>query len=200
MFLGGICKRYKLNFFSLGGKRSQMHLMALITIFRLPWWFRWGGLDEKESACNAEDLVSISGFRRSLQEGMATHSSILHGRIPMDRVPGRLQAMVSQRVRHDWATKHTHTLLYLLPFLLLLSCWSKCLFSLLIWYWKIINWNKKTPLTTKKSSHYRSPHKAWMYLAFICNILCSEYHLQYPLQYSWDSLVAQKVKNPPAMQ
>ena len=36
-----------------------------------------GGSDGKESACNAGDLGSIPGLGRSLEEGMATHSSIL---------------------------------------------------------------------------------------------------------------------------
>ena len=35
---------------------------------------------------------------------MATHSSILAWKIPWMEEPGRLQSMVSQRVRHDWAT------------------------------------------------------------------------------------------------
>ena len=37
---------------------------------------------------------------------MATHSSILAWRIPWTEVPGRLQSMESQRVRHDRVTKH----------------------------------------------------------------------------------------------
>ena len=41
-----------------------------------------------------------------LKEGMATHSSILTWRIPMAEEPGGIRSMVSQRVRHDWATKH----------------------------------------------------------------------------------------------
>ena len=44
-----------------------------------------GGSDSKESACNEGDLDSIPGLGRSLEEGMATHSSILAWRIPMDR-------------------------------------------------------------------------------------------------------------------
>jgi len=44
-----------------------------------------GSSDGKESACNAGDLGSIPGLGRSLEEGMATHSSILSWRIPMDR-------------------------------------------------------------------------------------------------------------------
>ena len=36
-----------------------------------------GGSDGKESACNAGDLGSIPWLGRSLEKGMATHSSIL---------------------------------------------------------------------------------------------------------------------------
>ena len=55
----------------------------------------------KESACRAGDLGAIPGLGRSLEEGMATHSSILAGRIPWTEVLGGLQPMGSQRVRHD---------------------------------------------------------------------------------------------------
>ena len=41
-----------------------------------------------------------------LEEGMTTHSSILAWIIPMDRGAGRATVHGSQRVRHDWATKH----------------------------------------------------------------------------------------------
>ena len=37
----------------------------------------------------------------SLEEGMATHSSNLAGKIPWTEEPGRLQSMGLQRVRHD---------------------------------------------------------------------------------------------------
>ena len=39
----------------------------------------------KESACSAGDLGWIPGWEDLLEEGMATHSSILTWRIPMDR-------------------------------------------------------------------------------------------------------------------
>ena len=39
-----------------------------------------------------------------LEEGMATHSSILAWRIPWTEEPGGLQSMGLQRVGHDWAT------------------------------------------------------------------------------------------------
>ena len=38
-----------------------------------------------------------------LEQGMATHSSILAWRIPWTEEPGRLQSMGSQRVGHNWS-------------------------------------------------------------------------------------------------
>ena len=46
----------------------------------------------EESPCNAGDPGSIPGSGRPLEEGRATHSSILVWRIPMDR--GAWQATV----------------------------------------------------------------------------------------------------------
>ena len=51
-----------------------------------------GGSDGKELACSAEDLGLIPGLGWPLEEGMATHSSILAWRIPMDK--GAWQATV----------------------------------------------------------------------------------------------------------
>ena len=42
-----------------------------------------------------------------LEEGMATHSSNLAWRIPWTEEPGGPQSMGSQRVGHNWATKHS---------------------------------------------------------------------------------------------
>ena len=64
-----------------------------------------GGSDGKESACNAGDQGLRPGLERSLEEGMATHSSILDWEIPWTEEPGSLQPMGSQRVRHNLATK-----------------------------------------------------------------------------------------------
>ena len=63
-----------------------------------------GGLDGKESTCNAGNPSLIPGLGRSLEKGMATHSSILAWRIPWTEEPDGLQSMGSQRVRHDWKT------------------------------------------------------------------------------------------------
>ena len=46
------------------------------------------------------DAGSIPGWGRSLEWGMATHSSILAWRIPWTEEPGRLQSIGSQRVGH----------------------------------------------------------------------------------------------------
>ena len=54
-----------------------------------------------------ETWVQSVGWENPLEEGMATHSSILAWRIPMAEEPGRLQSLGSQRVQHDRATKHS---------------------------------------------------------------------------------------------
>ena len=48
-----------------------------------------------------ETQVQSLGWEDPLEEGMATHSSILAWRIPWTNEPGVLQSMESQRVRHD---------------------------------------------------------------------------------------------------
>ena len=48
-----------------------------------------------------ETWVRPLGWEDPLEEGMATHSSILAWRIPWTEEPGGLQSMGSQRVVHD---------------------------------------------------------------------------------------------------
>ena len=48
-----------------------------------------------------ETQVLSLGREDPLEEGMATHSSILAWKIPWTEEPGGLQSMGSQRVRHD---------------------------------------------------------------------------------------------------
>ena len=55
------------------------------------------------------DVSLILGWKDSLQEDMATHSSILAWRIPWTEEPGGLQSRGSQWVRHnlsEWACMH----------------------------------------------------------------------------------------------
>ena len=53
------------------------------------------------SAGDIELWVRSLGQEDPLEEGTATHSSILAWRIPMTEEPGRLQSTGSQRVRHN---------------------------------------------------------------------------------------------------
>ena len=57
--------------------------------------------DSPASAGDVEDMSSIPAWEDPLEEEMATHSSILAGRIPCIEAPGGLQSMGSQRVRHS---------------------------------------------------------------------------------------------------
>ena len=59
------------------------------------------GSDNKGSVCNAGDSSLLPGQEDPLEEGMATHSSILAWRMPWTEEPGGPQFMGSQRVRHD---------------------------------------------------------------------------------------------------
>ena len=53
-----------------------------------------------------ETKIQSLGWEDLLKEDMATHSSILVWRIPMDRGLGELQSTGSQRAGHNWATKN----------------------------------------------------------------------------------------------
>ena len=48
-----------------------------------------------------ETRVQYLDWEDPLEEGMATHSSILAWEIPWTEEPGRLQSIGLQRVRHD---------------------------------------------------------------------------------------------------
>ena len=63
-----------------------------------------GGATGKEPTCQCkryEMEVQSLGWEDPLEEGMATHSSILAWRIPWTEEPDGLQSTGSQRVGHD---------------------------------------------------------------------------------------------------
>ena len=62
-----------------------------------------GGAHGKESAwqCRRQTGVESLGWADPLEEGMATHSSILAWRIPGTEEAGGMPSIGSQRVRHD---------------------------------------------------------------------------------------------------
>ena len=85
--------------------------------------FKHGGSDSKESACNVGDM----GWKVPLEEGMATHSSILAWRIPLDKgtwqaiqFMGHKELDTTERLsthdfKHGWKSKEMAILLiYLL--------------------------------------------------------------------------------------
>ena len=55
-----------------------------------------------------DSWVQSLGREDTLKEEMATHTNILAWKIAWTEDPGGLQAKKSQRVRYNWATKHTH--------------------------------------------------------------------------------------------
>ena len=69
-----------------------------------------GGSDSKESTCNTRDFWSLVR-KDTLEEEMATHSSILAWEIPWTEEPSRLQSigLESQTRLSNWARAHTHT-------------------------------------------------------------------------------------------
>ena len=76
--------------------------MFYSSVYGLPQW-----LSGKEFACRAGaagDGVRSLSWEDPLEEGMATHCSILAWRIPRTEEPGGLQSMGSQKVGQDFAT------------------------------------------------------------------------------------------------
>ena len=64
-----------------------------------------GSSDDKESACNAGDLGSVSGLGRfPWRRAWQPTPVFLPGEPAWTEEPGRLQSMGSQRGRHDWMT------------------------------------------------------------------------------------------------
>ena len=60
-----------------------------------------GGTVVKNPSASAGDMGSIPGLGEPVEEGMATHSSILARRIPWTEEPGGLQSIALHRGGHD---------------------------------------------------------------------------------------------------
>ena len=84
-------------------QRSVLLPTSMTTTSLFPTGFAGGavGKNPPASAGNTRDAGWIPGLGGSLEEEMATHSSILAWKIPRTEKPGRLQSMESQRVRHN---------------------------------------------------------------------------------------------------
>ena len=64
--------------------------------------------DGKESTGNAGDLGSIPGWEGPLEEGMATYSSILAWRIPMDREAWQATVHGVTKIQTQLSDKEQH--------------------------------------------------------------------------------------------
>ena len=64
---------------------------------------QWFSVKNPLSFCggNIRDMGLIPGWEGTLEEELATHSSIVAWRVPWAEEPGGLQSMGSQRVGHD---------------------------------------------------------------------------------------------------
>ena len=101
--LGLVNTRYQLYF-------SSSCILSLLSHQQYPG-FPSGSVVKNPPAMQ-ETWVQSLGQENSLEEGMATHSSILAWRIPWTEEPGRLWSIGSQRVgqlKHLSTHTHTHT-------------------------------------------------------------------------------------------
>ena len=99
-----------------------------------------------------ETWVQSLGWEDLLEEGMASHSSILAWRISRTEKPGGLQSMGLQRVGHNWMTKHSKA-----DVLVTFTCgWNSALFLHKL----------HTHLITVKSKDRNTTRKKWKALSF----------------------------------
>ena len=71
----------------------------------LIWSFPGGSVVKNLPVMQESQDTQVQPLSREdpVEEGMATHSSILAWRIPCAEEPGRLHSIASQRVRRDWS-------------------------------------------------------------------------------------------------
>ena len=88
---------------------ENLNFQFIYTAFRSQWSSRglWkgllfpGGSVVKDTAAMQKTQVQSLGLEDPMENGMATHSSILAWRIPRTEEPGGLQSVGLQRIRHD---------------------------------------------------------------------------------------------------
>ena len=69
----------------------------------MPWMGYPGGSSVKNLPAKQEMWAWSLSQKDPLEEGMATHTSILDRKIPWPEEPGGLQSIVSQWVERDWS-------------------------------------------------------------------------------------------------
>ena len=80
----------------------RRHRLPIPVFLGLP-----SGSDGNDPPVIQETCVWSQGWEDPLEEGMATTPVFLPGESPWTEEPGGLQSMGSQRVGHDWATRHS---------------------------------------------------------------------------------------------
>ena len=81
-----------------GGKRAAVRLLLLFLVKMLAFLMTQ---QLKNLTVMQEMQVRALSWEDPLEEGMATHASILAEKVPWAEEPGGLRFMGSQRVRHD---------------------------------------------------------------------------------------------------
>ena len=85
-----------------GGKCEALEVLVLIVSYSLNWASPVAQTVKNLPAIQETWVQSLLG-KDTLEEGMATHSTILAWRILWTEEAGELQFMGSQRVRHNWS-------------------------------------------------------------------------------------------------
>ena len=126
------------------GRRRQWHPTPVLLPGKSHGWRSLVGC----SPWGLEESDTLSDFTftfhfHALEKEMATHSSVLAWRIPGMGEPGGLLSMGSHRVGHDWSDlaaaaffgrpqMRLYGFLYvLIQWILITTCWGRCLLSLL---------------------------------------------------------------------
>ena len=157
-----------------------------------------------------ETQVWSLGWEDPLEKEMAAHSSILAWKIPWTEEHGRLQSMRSERVRHDWATslyrhsKHFTNFTYVISSTSYL--WSGDYFYLhfideetRMLGGKIICPGSHIQMTGGCDCKHLTPEPVSPSITMHFLLLTAE-RTKSKFYLTWSSLVAQMVKNLPAMQ
>ena len=99
---------YKIPWTEEPGRLQSMGSQRVRHDWVTPLWASLVAQMVKRLPAVQKTRVQSLGQEEPLEKEMATHSSTLAWKISWTEDPGRLQSMVLQRVRHDWATSlHT---------------------------------------------------------------------------------------------
>ena len=89
----------------LSMKKGMQNISLILFMMKISWESAsLVAQTEKNLPAMQENWVLSLCWEDPLENGTATHSSLLAWRIPWTEDCGRLQSMGSQRVRHGWAT------------------------------------------------------------------------------------------------